>query len=224
LAGDKAVLAEALVNAAFEPYPPDDRPGRHRFGEGRPLLEEGLQLYRELGDEPGLAGATWALGIAELALDDRASARGHLEESLSLYRRLGEPFGEGWALHMLGLVDVVEGDLASAEARFGAAIPIFRASADVPAAALLLLDAALLAQRRDERQRFWTLAGASDAWAQRSGTGLASNLEDFIDLERPVAPAEPEEAGWWQAGSHMTIDEAFDYALGVAVGEPRTPG
>jgi len=220
--GDRALIADAALNAGFEPVEPAGGGARERYGAGRGFAEEAMTLYRELGDQRGLANALWGLAVAELAAADRVGARTHFEESLALHRQLRQPFGEGWALHMLGLVDLVEGHLDSAEHRFREAIGIFRASGDLPAASLLLLDGALLAQRRGQEERFWTLAGASAAYSQQSGAGLASNIEDFVDVERPPRPDGPEQAAWWDVGAAMSVDAAFDYTLGGT--EPAASG
>ena len=47
---------------------------------------------------------------------------------------------------------------------------------------LLLLDFAFVAQQRGDVERYWTLAGASQAQSQRTGIMLAGSVEDFIDL------------------------------------------
>src|SRR5207249_2237252 len=58
--------------------------------QARDLFRESLDLYRQLGDRPGIARAlaNVALTIREVAGDERAKAL--LEESLSLAREVGE--------------------------------------------------------------------------------------------------------------------------------------
>jgi non-specific serine/threonine protein kinase len=55
-----------------------------------PLLAESLVLWREFGDEPGIARALHVLGEALLGLGEHGQAKMLLEESLGLYRELGD--------------------------------------------------------------------------------------------------------------------------------------
>jgi hypothetical protein len=72
--------------------------------EARPLAEEGLAIYRELGDQPGVAFALLVLGLAcEPADHDAGCAL--MNESLALYRTLGDKAGAAEALGWLGFVE-----------------------------------------------------------------------------------------------------------------------
>ncbi|HVL54784.1 MAG TPA: adenylate/guanylate cyclase domain-containing protein [Vitreimonas sp.] len=211
-ADDPRLLAEATYNAGFHAIGAGGR--RLRFAAGRDWFEEALRLYREVDDEVGVANATWALGLSLLAGEDE-SARELFHESLALYRRVHNRFGEGWALHMIGLMDVIERRPDDAERRFRESAEIFAETEDRSANVLLLLDLALVAKERGELERFWTLAGASDALSKKTGIGLAGSIEDFVNVdppERPVGNLDAERA--WDAGAALEADEAMALALG----------
>ncbi|MBE3066827.1 MAG: tetratricopeptide repeat protein, partial [Chloroflexi bacterium] len=67
-----------------------------------PLAGEGLALYRELGDQHGVAFALFVLGNALCEQDDFAAGRPLVFESLVLYRTLGDMFGIAMVLDRLG--------------------------------------------------------------------------------------------------------------------------
>jgi predicted ATPase/DNA-binding XRE family transcriptional regulator len=70
-----------------------------------PLAREGLALYRELGDQHGVAFALFILGWALYDQDDFAAGRPLILESLALYRTLGDRSGIAMVLQHLGYVD-----------------------------------------------------------------------------------------------------------------------
>jgi len=61
----------------------------------RALLEEGVQLFREAGDEAGLAEALDNLAIAAAFSGELEKAKPLFEESLALYREAGDGWGGG---------------------------------------------------------------------------------------------------------------------------------
>ncbi len=63
---------------------------------------EGLEIYRELGDQPGEAFALFVLGQALCGHDDYPTGRPLVFESLALYRKLGDKFGISEVLCALG--------------------------------------------------------------------------------------------------------------------------
>lgn len=60
------------------------------YAAALPLLEESLALWREVGDQPGLARALRTLGEALYGQGEHLQAKKLLEESLALYRELGD--------------------------------------------------------------------------------------------------------------------------------------
>lgn len=72
------------------------------FLTARPLLEEGLSIWRALGDEPGMAIALNNLAWVASMLGDFEGARQYSQESMALSRKLEDPRGMAVVLHNLG--------------------------------------------------------------------------------------------------------------------------
>jgi len=128
----KELRATALVQGAIFPF----RQGDLRLSAA--LLEESLGLYRELGDEEGIARATAELGgiaIAELDLDKAAAL---YEEAVPLLRSLGNLARLATATANLGTIAHMRGDPASAVDLYAEAIALDRAANEEDALAVNL--------------------------------------------------------------------------------------
>jgi hypothetical protein len=84
-------------------------------------LEEGLALFRELGDEWGMAALMARLGITAIHQGDCGRATALLQESLARRWELGERRGVAECLEGLGRVAVITDEPESAARLFGAA-------------------------------------------------------------------------------------------------------
>jgi tetratricopeptide (TPR) repeat protein len=74
-----------------------------QYPVSRSLAEEGLALYRELGDQQGIASALLTLGLALGSQGDVAAQHSLVLESLALYRTLGATVGVAEALGILAM-------------------------------------------------------------------------------------------------------------------------
>jgi predicted ATPase len=83
---------------------------------GRLRLEEGLALYRRLGDAWGTAHTTLNLGGIAAEEGDFARAQQVFEESVRAFRELGEEFYTLWATRMLAWMCLELGDRQRARA------------------------------------------------------------------------------------------------------------
>ncbi|HET7128156.1 MAG TPA: adenylate/guanylate cyclase domain-containing protein [Gaiellaceae bacterium] len=83
--------------------------------EGRRLLEDGVALWRELGDERELSSALDMLGWMLFFNDDNADALRAFTESLELQRRLGDRTGQTRALTGVCQVLVAQGEVERTE-------------------------------------------------------------------------------------------------------------
>ena len=86
------------------------------FTAARALFEESLALWRELGDQQGIATSLNDLGWVVLCQGDYAMARSLSQEGLALWRELGDQQGIATSLHNLGRVAHCQGDYAAARA------------------------------------------------------------------------------------------------------------
>jgi tetratricopeptide (TPR) repeat protein len=78
---------------------------RNGLGEMRDALfpaQESVEIFRELGDEKGLAEGLMIEGLTQLWQGDADTGRSHTREALSLYQKVGDRWGEAQALYRLG--------------------------------------------------------------------------------------------------------------------------
>jgi predicted ATPase/DNA-binding SARP family transcriptional activator len=120
----KAARAGALSAAGIMAWLRGD------IATGRPLVEESLALYRELGDKVGIANALNTLGNMARDQGDLATARVCYEQSLSLCRELDDRRGIAASLHNLGRVAHAKGDMAAARSLIEEAFSLFRTVGD----------------------------------------------------------------------------------------------
>ena len=207
--GSKKALADALYNASFPPLvDKTDIDGALR------RAEEAADLYRELGDELGVARSLWAVGNAlhlEQRWDEAAPA---LDEQIAILRRLGKDrFSLGWALHTRAIVAIAQGEAAVAEPLIREGLDIFAGAGDVSALVIFLDDAAALAKITGQTARALRLAGASARARASTGAALAEviNVNEGRTWEEIVVTLEEKQA--WAEGQALSMQEAVDYAL-----------
>jgi tetratricopeptide (TPR) repeat protein len=87
------------------------------------LYEESLQLWRELGNQEGIADALGLLGGLARSAGDLAEARSLFEQSLDLSREQGYRRGIANVISSLAWID---GDLGAVRARYQEALAIWR--------------------------------------------------------------------------------------------------
>ncbi|HLK54911.1 MAG TPA: tetratricopeptide repeat protein, partial [Chthonomonadaceae bacterium] len=102
--------ATVLVNGGIMAFTQGD------YASARTGGEQGLEIFREIGDRSGMGGAFLLLGRVYHALGDIAMARTRYEEALALQREAGKPLGLARALNALGFLLREEGDFAAARA------------------------------------------------------------------------------------------------------------
>ncbi|HEY8284660.1 MAG TPA: BTAD domain-containing putative transcriptional regulator [Chloroflexota bacterium] len=94
------------------------------------LWEASLVLFRELGDEAGVARVVGNLGLLRYDLEDDVGAMELLTESLVFLRRQGDRAVLARTLQNLGVVHTRQRQYAEAEAAFAEAIAIWQALGD----------------------------------------------------------------------------------------------
>ena len=114
------VRAKALLAAARLAFNQSD------YEQGEALAQEGLTLFRELGDRRGIALTLNRLGVAAWRRGDFRSARILLEEDLTLFRELGDQDRVAWSLFMHGLLNNKQGEYTRASSRFEESLALFR--------------------------------------------------------------------------------------------------
>src|SRR5215210_2494128 len=89
-------------------------------------LQESLEIYRKLGDEPHAAAVLQNLGRVRAALGEWSAAQSSLNEGLEIGRRLGNESGVALSLFYLGMARLHRGDFSWARANFEEGLEIFR--------------------------------------------------------------------------------------------------
>ena len=218
---DPRKVAEAAYNlACIYVYAVDDLRSPEK---AEPLLDEAVGLFRDVGDEAGLAKVLWARGgnvfggwdFESIAREGTERALADFDESLALYRRAEDRFGEAWALHMKGLCEVHLERLDEARAHFGEALSIFLAAGDRSAIPIILFDYALLAAAEEDGGRALRLAGASATLEREFGVGIATSAAGQAGVYDRLWRLLPKEEGerLYREGEGMSAEEAISYAL-----------
>lgn len=115
-----AVRAKALLAAGRLAF------NQSNYDQGEALAQEGLALFREIGDKRGIALSLNRLGVAAWRRGDFRSARVLLEEDLALFREIGDQDRVAWSLFMHGLLDNKQGEYERASSRFKESLTLFR--------------------------------------------------------------------------------------------------
>jgi len=205
--GDAREIANALYNDSF--------PGsvtKRDIPKGRTLLEEALPIFRQLGDEHGIANCLWALGQVYYSSGDFAAAVAPTEEAITVYERLGDRFGTGWALFVRSTIALKMNESAVARPRSLQALKIFAAADDVTGIVLVLDQLSEVARRDGDRLRAARLAGASAAHEVSSGAGLGTVVGVREGWRTDEALSEAEVAARAE-GHAMTVEQAVAYAF-----------
>lgn len=92
----------------------------------RSRLEESVEIYRELGDEPRTAAVLWDLGRLSNEAGDWETARSSLEESIELERRSGNERGAALARSSLGFTALLRGEHGPARAHVEGSLRVLR--------------------------------------------------------------------------------------------------
>ncbi|HET8853406.1 MAG TPA: tetratricopeptide repeat protein, partial [Ktedonobacteraceae bacterium] len=115
-----SVRAKALYAAANLTFVQSD------YERTEAHAQESLALFRELGDQPGMALSLWALGNVAWVRGDTARARSLLEEAVALARAVDDKEYAAWSLFSLGLLASSQGEYARACARYDEGLALFR--------------------------------------------------------------------------------------------------
>ncbi len=128
----KELRALALVHGAIFPF---------RLGENNVAaawLQESLDLYRELGDEEGIARAIAELGGVAIAEQDLDRAAALYDEAVPLFRSQGQLSRVAASLGNLGTIAHMRGDLDTAVQYYTEAIAASRVAGDEDGSAVNL--------------------------------------------------------------------------------------
>ena len=94
------------------------------------LTEEGLALFRELGDTAGMAHALETLAFIPWARSQYAVARSYLEEANALFQEVGDAWNRGLCLTQLARIATAQGEYDRARALLEEGRQLYSAQGD----------------------------------------------------------------------------------------------
>ncbi|MBE2239422.1 MAG: tetratricopeptide repeat protein [Caldilineaceae bacterium] len=180
------------------------------YGQAERCLDEGLALWRQVGDAQWIAWALFQKGTLYSSQGNLTQAVVDLEASLALYRELPDPWGVATALNQLGAAAIVTGDYARAERCLHESIPLMRslgqgrtglavalnalgrtvlAHGEIARAITLFEEAlAIFSQRNMREGRAWSHINLGLAWLQAGELDatqhqLRISLDLYVELE-----------------------------------------
>ena len=115
-----SVRAKALFSAATLTFI------QSHYERAEALSSESLALYRELGDQRGIALSLYQLGNVAWVRSDTAKARSLLEEALALFKEVDDKEYAAYSLFSLGLLANSQGEYARACALYEEGLALFR--------------------------------------------------------------------------------------------------
>ena len=194
-------------------------------------INAALEIYRELGNEAGVARCEWALANVYWGNGRLPEARTHAEHARELFQAIDDRFMVGWASYTVGLAELSDAlvnsrepaALERAQRRFIEALQIFEEADDISGYTLVLDSMAALALHSGDRERAATLTGAVAVLESTSGTLLNMWNRDALAFDPDELRADPSLAGAIAAGEAMTTAQAVAYALGTHAGATVAP-
>jgi predicted ATPase/class 3 adenylate cyclase len=223
--GDRSGLAGAEYGASFT-YSILDLSNPDMAENSKRHVNTALGIYRELGDDAGIARCEWALANVLWGTRETAAARDHALNALELFEANGDRFMAGWSAYTAGLAELTtdqETDGGSVEARdrararFEQAMRTFREAGDLSGYTLVLDAFAVLAVRDGDRARAARLTGVVGQLETSSGTALNPWNRGVLDFDPDALRNDPSLAGEVAIGAALSVPEAVAYALGEEV-------
>jgi non-specific serine/threonine protein kinase len=147
----------------------------------RALLEEGLELYRKLGDKIGIGSVLAHLATVLLHRGDYAQAARYFEEALSLSRETGHRHSGYLSLRNLALM--ARDDPGRAAELYVEALGLADEVGDKADIAYCLEGLAGVAASRGDPERAARLFGASEALLETVGIPLYPHAQDRASVE-----------------------------------------
>jgi predicted ATPase/DNA-binding XRE family transcriptional regulator len=191
------------------------------------LLEESLEIFRELRDTWASAHVLNHLAVVPLRQDDYPRAVGYAQEALALTHRTGDRFAANISLNLLAQAAWASGEHRLAERYLREALAVAHEIRAWMDAAYCVQALAAAAGERGEQQRAARMLGAADAMLETAGTLFRDMATDDHELHQFAVSGAREQLGeraWsaaWEEGRAMTFDEAVAFALEEPL--PSTP-
>lgn len=183
---------------------------RADFPRAKRYLEEALAIWRDLGDQRGLATSLNSLSWASLLDGDVRRAEALASEAVALARALGDVRGESVARYNLGFVALARGDLAEAHVLVTQAAELRGRSGDRRGEAYTRVSMAFIEEHQGRYDAAWAHVEEGDAvlrelgdrqiraWATQIRGRIRLGLGDVDGARRYLADARTQ---WFESGN-----------------------
>src|SRR6266511_5936383 len=175
-----SALAKTLVGAGMLAYRQAD------YGQARTLCEQSLRLYRQLGDQHGIATALHGLGRVTSLGGNYTAARAMYQESLAIYRALHAHGGIAYTNLYLGHATYFAGKVLDARPLIEESLNTFRtlgATWDIANTLFVRAVAVLLADYEAARAAAEESLALMRSLGDRRGIARASLILAHIAIE-----------------------------------------
>jgi non-specific serine/threonine protein kinase len=185
--------------------------------EAKACAEEGLSLFRELDDQPGMASAFNALGEIARVNGQDDDARRSYEAAIAIAEQTGNIRRKYITLLNISYIAQHENDHQRASEMFRQVMTLAREMKNDKdmAMAMQVLSGSLAAM--GEPARAARLLGAADAAMQRIGALVEPSDQSELDRNIAGVRSSLDNATFqaaWAEGAHMTLEQAVAEALG----------
>jgi tetratricopeptide (TPR) repeat protein len=188
------------------------------YAEARTLLEQSLEIWREMGPE-GNTGSTWTLiflGDVALTSSNPDRARSLYEETVAFLRELGDLNFLAYSVRRLAQLLWHEGHYEAALARLQESLTLNRDIADPRGIMACLAGFAAVAAAQGQFQRAAQLMGAVET--QLASLGIRLLYMDKLEYDRNLAVLqtnldERTLKKFWGTGNNLSLEEAIHFAL-----------
>jgi tetratricopeptide (TPR) repeat protein len=202
------------------------------FKEAELALQQGLDLYEEVGDEPGIAASLNALAVSARDRGDYAAAQKNFERSLGCWRLLSDHLAIARCLHNFANVAKFRGDYQPAREALLEAADIFEKLGDRSGAAWSINQQGdiaresgdIISAREFYRRALSAFGEAGDPW------GSARSLTDLAYIECEQAEHSAARSAFREAmeifaslGQRRGIARVLEGCASLALAEGHAP-
>ena len=185
------------------------------FARAEAMFLEQLALDQNVGDQRGMAMATYGLGVLALYKRDSTTAAKHFTVALPTIERIGDLGVMGWVLLNLGQAAALQGDDARAAPLFGRALAVFRELRDRWSTAHALKNVSSVAMHIGRAGEAVRLLGAADSLHAAGGVTVPASERDGPDSVMVAMRAMLGEEAFvaaWEEGHGLSFEEAINQA------------